>query len=185
MAAFGPTIVGVIEAAGSDALGAAEDLVSNVVTEIGRLPGQVASAIAGAAGTIVGNITSALGSAINSAIDYINNHLPSLDVGPIHIGVPNLPHVNFASGGVVPGLPGAPVLAVVHGGEVVQNAAQQAHTLAAISNGAGIRGGGGGSKTYNINVNVAPGTDPGEVGRQTVMAIQAYERRAGSSWRAA
>ena len=45
---------------------------------------------------------------------------------------------------------------------------------------------GGGSSTsnhYEINVNVAPGSNPGEVGRQIVEAIRQYERRNGSSWR--
>lgn len=36
-----------------------------------------------------------------------------------------------------------------------------------------------GSSTYQISVNVAPGADAAEVGRQTVAAIEAYERRTG------
>jgi hypothetical protein len=38
---------------------------------------------------------------------------------------------------------------------------------------------------YHITVNVAPGGDLVEAGRQTVRAIQAYERRSGRVWRAA
>jgi hypothetical protein len=41
----------------------------------------------------------------------------------------------------------------------------------------------GGSRTYQITVNVAPGGHPVEVGRQTVIAIQAYENANGATWR--
>lgn len=40
-----------------------------------------------------------------------------------------------------------------------------------------------GGNTYNIHVTVATGVNPVEVGRQTVYAIQQYEKRAGSAWR--
>jgi hypothetical protein len=41
----------------------------------------------------------------------------------------------------------------------------------------------GGSRTYQITVNVAPGGHPVEVGRQTVIAIQAFENANGAGWR--
>lgn len=39
------------------------------------------------------------------------------------------------------------------------------------------------SNFYQITVAVAPGGDPAEVGRKTVDAIRAYERRSGTLWR--
>lgn len=42
---------------------------------------------------------------------------------------------------------------------------------------------GGGSRTYYITQNIAPTAHPAEVGRQTILAIQAFERGNGSSWR--
>jgi hypothetical protein len=41
----------------------------------------------------------------------------------------------------------------------------------------------GGARTYQITVNVAPGGHPVEVGRQTVIAIQAFENANGIGWR--
>jgi hypothetical protein len=43
----------------------------------------------------------------------------------------------------------------------------------------------GGGRTYNVNVSVAAGVAPAEVGRQVVDSIRAFERAAGKSWRAA
>lgn len=42
---------------------------------------------------------------------------------------------------------------------------------------------GGGGNSYSIMVNVAPGGDLGEAGRQMVDAIRVYEQRNGSGWR--
>ena len=36
---------------------------------------------------------------------------------------------------------------------------------------------------YTLNVNVAPGGDPRETGRQVVNAIQYYEQANGKGWR--
>jgi hypothetical protein len=41
----------------------------------------------------------------------------------------------------------------------------------------------GGRNTYNINIAVPVGAHPAEVGRQTVNAIQAFERSNGARWR--
>jgi hypothetical protein len=43
--------------------------------------------------------------------------------------------------------------------------------------------GGGSTANYSISVHVAPGGDLVEAGRQTVRAIQEYEKRGGKSWR--
>jgi hypothetical protein len=42
-----------------------------------------------------------------------------------------------------------------------------------------------GSRHYSINVTVASGVAPAEVGRQIVDSIRAFERAAGPGWRAA
>lgn len=47
---------------------------------------------------------------------------------------------------------------------------------------AGI-GSGGGGNSYSITVQVAPNANMAEVGRVTVEAIEAYERRSGNGWR--
>ena len=47
------------------------------------------------------------------------------------------------------------------------------------SNGVGV----GGGSSIVVNVSVASGGDPAEVGRKTVDAIKAYERRSGNFWR--
>lgn len=44
-------------------------------------------------------------------------------------------------------------------------------------------GAGAGGNTYVIEQHIAQGVHPAEVGRQTVLAIQAYERGNGSGWR--
>lgn len=44
---------------------------------------------------------------------------------------------------------------------------------------------GGSSRNYSINVTVAAGVTPAEVGRQIVDSIRAFERAAGPGWRAA
>lgn len=44
---------------------------------------------------------------------------------------------------------------------------------------------GGGGNAYTINVNVAPGGDLVQTGRQIVEAIRQYERRSGAVWRSA
>jgi len=79
---------------------------------------------------------------------------------------------SFATGGVVPGRRGAPVLAVVHGGETITPAA-----------GASSSGGGGGGRVVNITLNVPPTINATEVGAATVDAIRQYERHNGTGWR--
>jgi hypothetical protein len=109
-------------------------LVSDVVTEITKLPGQVASGLTGIASSLAGSIGSAIKSAWNTAVD----HLPSLD---FEIPIPPHPHISisadflkFAQGGVVPGMSSEELGAVLHGGEVVLNSGQQANVLMAVAN---------------------------------------------------
>lgn len=98
-----------------------------VVGFVTGLPGRIASAASG----MWDGIKDGFRSALNWIIERWNNlsfkigggtidmpgPLPSLDIPEITLNTPNLPR--FASGGVVPGPLGAPVLAVVHGGEEV------------------------------------------------------------------
>jgi hypothetical protein len=44
-------------------------------------------------------------------------------------------------------------------------------------------GRGAGGNSYSITINVAPGGHPAEVGRQTVLAIKAFESANGTGWR--
>jgi hypothetical protein len=48
----------------------------------------------------------------------------------------------------------------------------------------GFGGSGGGGNVY-VTINVAPGANPSEIGRQFVDYIAAYERTNGKGWRAA
>ncbi len=60
---------------------------------------------------------------INDALDF------TIDLGPFgkhHISAPDIPPLSFATGGVVPGPAGAPILAIVHGGEQILTKDQQA-----------------------------------------------------------
>jgi hypothetical protein len=85
----------------------------------------------------------------------------------------------FAAGGVVPGPKGAPLLAVVHGGETVIPVQSAARSSTMTSSGVG-----GSSPTFNIKIDVASGVPPAQVGAAVVDQIRAYERQNGKSWRA-
>ena len=54
---------------------------------------------------------------------------------------------------------------------------------AMLNNIGGGDGMGDGGNTYNISVNVAPGSDKAAVGQSIVETIAAYERRSGTGWR--
>lgn len=143
-------------------------------------------AVQGAIGTVagaVGSIVGAIKGPINAVIRGWNNlvlrvptiTLPSVDLGPLGsfggqsfggwtFDFPNVPEL--ARGGIVTG----PTLALLgeRGPEVVTP----------------LRGSAGRSRVYNLNVSVAPGTDPAVTGRTIVELIQAFERGNGSGWRA-
>jgi hypothetical protein len=76
---------------------------------------------------------------------------------------------NFGAGGVVPGPIGAPVAAIVHGGERVIPA--------------GLAAAGVGAAAVVVNVYPAPLTSPAETGAAVVDAIREYERNYGAGWR--
>lgn len=86
------------------------------------------------------------------------------------------------NGGVIPGRYMADVPMMMQAGEGVIPVGAMSDVLSAARR---INRGSGGGATYNIQVDVAPGTNPTDVGRQIVEAISQYERRNGASWRAA
>jgi len=89
----------------------------------------------------------------------------------VTIGTPNIPDIpELAEGGIVT----RPTLALI--GEAGPEA------VVPLNRAGGMAGGGG--PTYQITVNTGVG-DAGQIGADIVEAITAYERRNGSSWRAA
>ena len=94
------------------------------------------------------------------------------------ISAPQLPE--FAAGGIFNTAMGGggSGLAVLHDNEMILNPQQQK----ALFSGNGM---GGGSPTYNINVNVSATADKAAIGQTIVEAIASYERRSGATWRAA
>jgi TP901 family phage tail tape measure protein len=90
-------------------------------------------------------------------------------------------HIAMAGGGVIR----EPVVGVGASGRSYSFGERGAET---VTPGTGAwNAGGGGAATivnhYDVKVDVAPGTHPAEVGRQFVVAVQAYERGSGKSWR--
>lgn len=160
-----------------DGASAVYDWVKEKFEAIAGVVDSVVSAISGA----VGRVVDALKAPINAFItgwNRIELTIPSVDIdmpGPIPdisfggktIGLPDIPHL--AKGGIVTG----PTLAFL---------AEAGRPEAVVPL---PRGGLAGSRVYNLNVSVAPGTDPAVTGRTIVQLIQAYERGNGSGWRAA
>jgi hypothetical protein len=120
----------------------------------------------------------------NSVARSINS--VSVQIGPVPDWVPGIggqswtfdpPNLPMLAGG---GWVTRPTLAVVgegRGAEIVAPEALLRRLLREES--------GGGGRTYNVNVAVAAGVAPAEVGRQIVDQIRAFERAAGPGWRAA
>ena len=145
----------------------------------------VAGAIDGALGAIsgaVGRIVNAIKAPINAVLGAWNNislTMPRVEIpdwvpgiggngfGGFTVDFPNVPLL--AKGGIVTG----PTLAML--GE-----AGRPEAVVPLP-----RAGLGRSNVYNLNVSVAPGTDPAVTGRTIVNLIQAYERGNGSGWRSA
>lgn len=78
----------------------------------------------------------------------------------------------FQRGGTVPGSPGSPQLAVVHGGEKISTQAQARSGVGPAS------GGGGEGVVINITVNAGVG-DPYQIGREIADILGEYSRQAG------
>lgn len=148
------------------------------------LVGAIEGVLGGVAGAAA-SVANAIKAPINAIIRGWNGlrlvvptiTLPKVDLGPLGtIGgqsfggwtfdFPNISEL--AKGGIVTG----PTLAMI--GEAGREA------VIPLPRGGGLIGG---RHTYNLNVNVAPGADPAQVGRTIVGLIQAYERGNGQDWR--
>jgi phage-related protein len=172
----------------SGAIGGAWGYIAGVFGAIkGGIEG-VASFFAGAAGRIGGvfwgigdTIRNAFSSAFNAVRDLWNRTLGgrgfSIPGWVPGIGGRDFRFPSFAKGGVVPGIPGTPIPAILHAGEMVLRRQQVDNfaTAPAASS----------SAQYAITVNVAPGANPVDTGRAIVDAIKAYERSNSASWRGA
>lgn len=95
---------------------------NNIVSFIRSIPGRITSAAAG----MFNGILSAFKGAINSIIRGWNSlqfTVPSIDLGPLGrvggftLGTPNIPYLH--AGGIVPGVPGSDVPAILQAGERV------------------------------------------------------------------
>jgi phage-related protein len=149
---MGSVVRSTFSSAWNAAYGAVRGAISRIVGAVSGLPGRVL-ALAGrmvsagasigssllnglrnalsAAGGIAGDIASALVSAVRSAWNTfagrVNSIIPNkLGWGPASIDLPDNPIPTFGGGGLVPGRLGAPLLAIVHGGEFVTPARQVA-----------------------------------------------------------
>ena len=115
---------------------------------------------------------------IQSAGSWLSQHNP-LDLGNWIPGIPGgvmapAPPA-LAAGGVVPG--------TAHGTLILAGENNQSEVVSPIPAWMN-RGGGGSSRTYNINVSIPPGGDSLRAGRDIVTAIKSWEQVAGSGWRA-
>lgn len=101
----------------------------------GGLPGKIGRAVSG----IWDGITRGFKNVINTVIRWWNNlgfTVPSIDLGPLgkfggfHIGTPNIAYLH--QGGIVPGVPGSDVPAILQAGERVlpMNQANRGGTIA-------------------------------------------------------
>ena len=142
----------------------------NAGQNVAHAIGNIVNAIQGAIGWF-----SKLAGAANSALGGI----PGKVLGAL----------GFASGGIVGAASGG-----VHGGmrwvgergpELVRLPLGSTVYPAGQSAAMAAQGGSGGGNSYSINVTVAPGGHPAETGRQIVEMIRQFEKRSGTSWRAA
>jgi phage-related minor tail protein len=138
-------------------------------------------------GGIKDAVIGAFKTAFNTVVDIWNGTLGKIGfttpswLGPLGnktFSVPTLTRWAH-EGGIVGGAPGANVPMMLQTGEMVLSQDQQAMLLGRI-NGSG--GGGGG---VTINVAVSPTADKAAIGQTIAEALAAYERRSGTSWRAA
>jgi hypothetical protein len=141
--------------------------VTNIITAPFQAAWDIVSGIARTIGDAIGTAKGAYNT-FARAWNAIEVKTPSIDIGPVHIGgqtigLPDLPIL--AKGGIVTG----PTLALLG-----ERGPEAVIPLSGANAGA----------TFNINVAVAPGTNPAEVGREIVDKIRAYERVSGRSWRA-
>jgi phage-related protein len=117
------SIVAAVSGIGGKILGYVQTLIDAGAALGAGLISGLTSAITGAAG-LAGDLASAMVDALTSAwntfANSVNDLIPnSIGWGPAAIDLPDSPIPTFATGGLVPGRRGAPLLAVVHGGEYI------------------------------------------------------------------
>lgn len=92
----------------------------------------------------------------------------------------------FGSGGVSGGGGGSFMSGGDVGADGYYTVGEQGRETVFLPRGAYVaphNGAGPGARQYNITINLSPGVQPADVGRELVGAISAYERANGSSWR--
>jgi hypothetical protein len=167
-------------------------LVSSFATAGGNIASAIVDGIASGFTSLLSKATDAAKGFANAiirfvntnVIDKINGFLEFKIPGPFGtsytIDPPDLKHIpTFHAGGVVggqsfAGMGANEVAAVLRKGETVLTPAQ----LAAVG-----AGGSSSGRTYSITVNVPPTANLADVGRQTVLAVQEFERSNGAAWR--
>ena len=118
-------------------------------------------------------------SAISSVKAVWNSFAKAWNGIKIKIPEVDLPIVGKVGGGTID-LPNLPQLAA--GGIVRRQTLAMLHPREAV---VPLPRRGMGGNTYNVNVQVTPGTDPAQTGRAIVDLIGAYERANGRAWRTA
>ncbi len=171
-------VIAAIQTAFGNMLAFMSGIVGTVLQAAQNIGGAIFDGVTGALAGIADAIATPIRNGLNTIIDIWNGlgiHIPEVVLfegfgrrdtfGPIDFELPDIPHL--AKGGLIrrPTL----VLAGESGPEVISP----------------LGHGMGGGNHYTVNVNVAPGADLAEAGRQMTVAIRAFERRGGKNWRAA
>ncbi len=168
--------------AANKALDKSKQKLDTVRTDVKQVAIDVAASVTGSTGSVAAGILAEVGylqqitasepllkNAFDDVLKNLRRELVSIGNAAagaqkgaaVHAG----PHAFFAEGGPVPGPVGAPLNAVVHGGEFVLS-----HDMLA-------RGGGSrSSHTYHITVNSLDARAAGDI---VVQALQSYARRNG------
>jgi hypothetical protein len=192
-------IVGLVMSALGTIVGGIAETLLNLVPGILEAATSIGGAIFGGITSFLGGLTEAVVGALRSALQGMLDlwnaffipgfslNLPALSIpNPLHgtvldpFGVPavdvmsasnfqlwprlDFPDLKLAAGGIVT----RPVTALI--GEAGPEAVIPLSRM-------------GLGNTYNVDVHVAPLTDPYQVGQAVVRAIHAYERRDGAGWR--
>jgi len=167
--------VGNVMAIVSGVVGGALDGIVNL---FGGLKDKFVSALSGLASAVAAPFKSmgnAIKSAWNSTIGGKGISIPSvMGFGGASFTIPTL-----HTGGYVANMKPKEQLAILEAGESVRSVRQESKLQGIL---AGVGSGGPGTNFY-ITVNAGMGTDGGEVGREIVDALSAYERYNGAGWR--
>lgn len=165
----------------SGAFGVVKSIIGGAISGISAL----FRSVGGVIGRALSGIANAMSAPFRAGADAIKR-LWNSTIGGKGITIPDIPGLpgrgrrfeipRLHQGGVVPGMVGKEVPAILQAGEGVLSIKQ----MAAIRNAPVASGG----VTYNITVEAGI-NDPAEVGRRVVDTIRSYERLNGPGWRAA